>query len=163
MWSELGDCHRFSRSEQVVCHSGLDVTVDASDLRRAGGFWSRQGPATLRWACYAAAKNASHHRSPDHDYYGKVKDLRRPLATPTSRDFLGLKVGTAHFHITGLAVSSRTGVPASIRAGRPSKIDADGAPTIVGDTQSKMSSSTTPRSSSTQVTQGAPAPSSLGP
>ena len=29
MWSELGDCRRFTRSEQVVRHSGLDVTVDA--------------------------------------------------------------------------------------------------------------------------------------
>ena len=44
MWSELGDCQRFTRSEQVVRHSGLDVTVDQSDRRRAGGFLSRQGP-----------------------------------------------------------------------------------------------------------------------
>ena len=50
IWSELGDCQRFSRSEQVVRHSGLDVTVDASDRRRDGGFLSRQGPSTLRWA-----------------------------------------------------------------------------------------------------------------
>ncbi len=49
-WTELGDCRRFSRSEQVVRHSGLDVTVDASDRRRAGGHLSRQGPQTLRWA-----------------------------------------------------------------------------------------------------------------
>ena len=27
VWSELGDCRRFSRSEQVVRHTGLDVTV----------------------------------------------------------------------------------------------------------------------------------------
>ena len=40
MWSELGDCQRFTRSEQVVRHSGLDVTVDQSDRRRAGGFLS---------------------------------------------------------------------------------------------------------------------------
>jgi transposase len=45
VWSELGDCRRFSRSQQAVRHSGLDVTVDASDLRRAHGFLSRQGPA----------------------------------------------------------------------------------------------------------------------
>src|SRR5579862_8432580 len=31
IWSELGDCRRFSRSMQVVRHTGLDVTVDASD------------------------------------------------------------------------------------------------------------------------------------
>ena len=82
IWSELGDCQRFSRSEQVVRHSGLDVSVDASDLRRAGGFLSRQGPSILRWALYEAAKNASHQRSPDHDYYSKVKDqLNGKLAT----------------------------------------------------------------------------------
>ncbi|MDQ4097868.1 MAG: IS110 family transposase, partial [Actinomycetota bacterium] len=69
IWSELGDCRRFTRSLQVVRHSGLDITVDASDRRRAGGFLSRQGPETLRLALYEAAKNSSHHRSPDHQYY----------------------------------------------------------------------------------------------
>jgi Transposase IS116/IS110/IS902 family len=54
--SELGDCRRFTRSQQAVRHTGLDVTVDASDRRRAGGFLSRQGPETLRWALYEAAK-----------------------------------------------------------------------------------------------------------
>jgi transposase len=73
VWTELGDCTRFSRSEQVVRHTGLDVTVDSSDRRRAGGFISRQGPQTLRWALYEAAKNSSHHRSPDHEYYAAVK------------------------------------------------------------------------------------------
>jgi Transposase IS116/IS110/IS902 family len=56
LWSELGDCQRFGRSEQVVRHSGLDVTVDASDRRRAGGFLSRQGPQTLRWALYGGSE-----------------------------------------------------------------------------------------------------------
>ena len=73
VWSELGDCRRFSRSMQVVRHSGLDVTVDSSDRRRAGGFISRQGPQILRWALYEAAKNSSHGRSPDHAYYATVK------------------------------------------------------------------------------------------
>jgi transposase len=73
VWSELGDCRRFSRSEQAVRHTGLDVSVDASDRRRAGGFLSRQGPQTLRWALYEAAKNSSHVRSPDHDFYAAVK------------------------------------------------------------------------------------------
>jgi transposase len=73
VWSELGDCRRFSRSEQAVRHTGLDVSVDSSDRRRAGGFLSRQGPETLRWALYEAAKNSSHRRSPDHDYYAAVK------------------------------------------------------------------------------------------
>jgi transposase len=73
VWSELGDCRRFSRSEQAVRHTGLDVSVDSSDRRRAGGFLSRQGPQTLRWALYEAAKNSSHLRSPDHDFYAAVK------------------------------------------------------------------------------------------
>jgi transposase len=73
VWSELGDCRRFSRSRQVVRRTGLDVTVDSSDRRRAGGFLSRQGPATLRWALYEAAKNSSHQRSPDHAHYARLK------------------------------------------------------------------------------------------
>jgi transposase len=73
VWSELGDCRRFSRSDQAVRHTGLDVSVDASDRRRAGGFLSRQGPQTLRWALYEAAKNSSHLRSPDHGFYAAVK------------------------------------------------------------------------------------------
>ena len=64
IWSELGDCQRFHRSMQVVRHAGLDVTVDQSDRRRPGGHLSRQGPVTLRWALYEAAKNSSHRRSP---------------------------------------------------------------------------------------------------
>ena len=73
VWSELGDCRRFSRSMQVVRHTGLDVTVDASDRRRASGYLSRQGPETLRWALYEAAKNSSRHTSPDYAYYQAVK------------------------------------------------------------------------------------------
>jgi transposase len=74
VWSELGDCRRFSRSDQAVRHTGLDVAVDASDLRRAGGYLSRQGPPVLRWALVEAAINASHRRSPDHRYYSGVKE-----------------------------------------------------------------------------------------
>jgi transposase len=74
VWSELGDCRRFSRSEQVVRHSGLDVSVDSSDCHRAHGHLTRQGPPTLRWALFEAAMNASHRRSPDHAYYSQVKD-----------------------------------------------------------------------------------------
>jgi transposase len=48
VWSELGDCRRFTRSLQAVRHSGLDVKVDSSDRRRAGGYLTRQGPSTLR-------------------------------------------------------------------------------------------------------------------
>ena len=73
VWSELGDCRRFSRSQQAVRHTGLDVTVDSSDLHRAGGYLSRQGPATLRWALFEAGMCASRPRSPDHAYYTTVK------------------------------------------------------------------------------------------
>ena len=74
VWSELGDCRRFTRSQQVVRHTGLDVTVDSSDRHRAHGHLTRQGPPTLRWALFEAAMNASHQRSPDHAYYTTVKD-----------------------------------------------------------------------------------------
>jgi transposase len=73
VWSELGDCRRFSRSDQAVRHTGLDVVVDSSDLRRAGGYLSRQGPPVLRWALVEAAINASRQRSPDHGYYTQVR------------------------------------------------------------------------------------------
>ena len=72
-WAELGDCRRFSRSMQVVRHAGLDVTVHASDLHRPGGFLSREGPATLRWALFEAGKCAARRQSPDYDYYQTVK------------------------------------------------------------------------------------------
>jgi transposase len=74
VWSELGDCRRFSRSLQAVRHTGLDVSVDASDLHRAGGYLSRQGPPVLRWALVEAAINASRRGSPDHAYYTGVKE-----------------------------------------------------------------------------------------
>ena len=73
VWSELGDCRRFSRSMQVVRHTGLDVTVDSSDRHRAGGHLSRQGPETLRWALFEAGKASSRATSPDHAYYTAVK------------------------------------------------------------------------------------------
>ena len=55
------------------------------------GYLSRQGPPTLRWALFEAANNASHQRSPDHDYYTDGqgpsrrqagRDLRRPPVRP---------------------------------------------------------------------------------
>lgn len=72
-WAELGDCRRFARSEQVVRHAGLDVTVHASDRYRPGGYLSREGPPTLRWALFEAGKCASRAGSPDHTYYLDVK------------------------------------------------------------------------------------------
>lgn len=73
IWSELGDCRRFSRSMQVVRHAGLDVTVDSSDAHRARGYLSHQGPDILRWALYEAAKASSRSAAPDHAYYSSVK------------------------------------------------------------------------------------------
>jgi len=73
VWSELGDCQRFKRSRQVVRHTGLDVTVDASDTRRGGGYLSRQGPGTLRWALFEAGLCGARATSPDRDYYRSVK------------------------------------------------------------------------------------------
>lgn len=67
--AELGDCRRFSSSRQAVRYGGLDITVHASDKRRAPGHLSRQGPPTLRWALYEAAQVAPRAGSPDRDYY----------------------------------------------------------------------------------------------
>lgn len=74
IWSELGCCTRFTRSDQAVRHSGLDITVHSSDTKRAGGHLSRQGAPTLRWALYEAGKSAARATSPDRDYYRQVKD-----------------------------------------------------------------------------------------
>jgi len=73
VWAELGDCRRFSRSDQVVRHTGLDVTVDQSDQHRGRGHLSRQGPQTLRWALFEAGMAASRATSPDRAYYQAVK------------------------------------------------------------------------------------------
>ncbi|MCA1706504.1 MAG: IS110 family transposase [Actinobacteria bacterium] len=74
IWSELGDCRRFSRSDQVVRHSGLDVTVHSSDSKRSAGQLSRQGPGTLRWALYEAGKCGARATSPDYEYYRAVRE-----------------------------------------------------------------------------------------
>ena len=76
IWCELGDCRRFARSDQAVRHSGLDITVDQSDRRRAHGHLSRQGSPLLRWALFEAAKNSSRRTAPDHPYYAAVQDRR---------------------------------------------------------------------------------------
>jgi transposase len=73
VWAELGDCRRFSNSDDVVRHTRLDVTVDQSDAHRARGHLSRQGPGTLRWALFEAGMSASRATSPDRAYYQKVK------------------------------------------------------------------------------------------
>ncbi len=67
--AELGDCRRFSSSRYAVRYGGLDITVHASDRRRAPGHLSRQGPPVLRWAPYEAAQAATRPGSSDHAYY----------------------------------------------------------------------------------------------
>lgn len=71
--AELGDCQRFSSSNDAVRHAGLDVTVYESDRKRAPGHLSHQGPALLRWALFEAAQCACRRRSPDRPYYLEVK------------------------------------------------------------------------------------------
>ena len=67
--AELGDCTRFSSSREAVRYGGMDITVHASDKRRAPGHLSRQGPPALRWALYEAAQAARRKTSPDYAYY----------------------------------------------------------------------------------------------
>jgi transposase len=69
IWAELGDCRRFSHSDQVVRFAGLDVTVWSSDTKRSAGRLARQGSSELRWALFEAAKVAARQTSPDYDYY----------------------------------------------------------------------------------------------
>ena len=74
IWAELGDCRRFSSSDQAVRFAGLDVTVWSSDTKRSAGRLARQGSPELRWALFEAAKSAARQTSPDHDYYQAVRD-----------------------------------------------------------------------------------------
>lgn len=74
IWAELGDCRRFSNSDQAVRFSGLDITVYSSDNKRSPGHLARQGSPELRWALFEAAKSAARTSSPDHDCYVGVRD-----------------------------------------------------------------------------------------
>jgi transposase len=70
--AELGDCRRFSSSDNAVRHAGLDVTVYQSDDKRAPGHLSHERPELLRSALYEAAVSAARAGSPDHAYYLQV-------------------------------------------------------------------------------------------
>ncbi len=72
--AELGDCRRFTSSDDAVRHAGLDVTVYQSDSKRAAGHLSHEGPPVLRWALYEAAQQATRKTSPDHDYFLQVRE-----------------------------------------------------------------------------------------
>jgi transposase len=73
IWAELGEVARFTSSRFAVRHTGLDITVYASDGKRTPGRLARQGPPVLRWALFEAAKCAARASSPDHAYYTAVK------------------------------------------------------------------------------------------
>ncbi len=72
--AELGDCRRFTSSDDAVRHTGLDVTVYQSDSKRAPGHLSHEGPEVLRWALFEAAQSAARRSSPDHAYFGQVRE-----------------------------------------------------------------------------------------
>jgi transposase len=74
IWAELGDCRRFSTSDQAVRFSGLDITVYSSDGKGSPRRLARQGSPELRWALFEAAKSAARQGSPDHDYYVALHD-----------------------------------------------------------------------------------------
>jgi transposase len=76
IWAELGDVRRFASSDDVVRHTGPDITVHSFDARRPPGKLSRQGPPLLRWALYEAAKCAARPAAPDHACYTAARDRR---------------------------------------------------------------------------------------
>jgi transposase len=76
IWAELGDVRRFASSSDVVRHTGLDITVHSSDVKRPPGKLSRQGPELLRWALYESAKCAARPAAPDHRYYQATRGRR---------------------------------------------------------------------------------------
>ncbi len=73
IWAELGNCVRFSSSDDAVRYAGLDITVYESADKRPPGHLSRQGPEALRWALYEVAQCAARSTSPDRAYYLEVK------------------------------------------------------------------------------------------
>ncbi len=75
IWAELGDVRRFASSDNVIRHTGLDITVYSSDTKRSAAHLSRQGPQ-LRWALYEAAKCAARPAAPDYGYYTAARHRR---------------------------------------------------------------------------------------
>ena len=71
-WAFLDDTRRFTSSAQAVRHTGLDVTVYASDDKRTPGQLSHQGPPILRWALFEAGHQGSRATSPGHACYTGV-------------------------------------------------------------------------------------------
>ncbi len=88
LWAELGDCRRFSSSRDAVRHTGLDVTVHASDDERAPGH-ARRPPrrGRVRHGRRAAARGG------DHDVL-RVGGTRNDVDDDAQR-LAGLRL---HFH-----------------------------------------------------------------
>ncbi len=78
IWEELGDCRRFSNSDDAVRHAGLDVTVWSSDGKRTRGHLAKQGSPVLRWALYEASVYAARPSSPDYPYYRQLRQRLEP-------------------------------------------------------------------------------------
>jgi transposase len=95
IWEELGDCRRFSSSDDAVRHAGLDVTVWSSDGKRTRGHLAKQGPPVLRWALYEAAVYAARPTSPGHEYYCQ---LRRRLEAHLALITVARKLARRCYH-----------------------------------------------------------------
>jgi len=72
IWAEMGDTRRFSSSDDAVRHAGLDITVYASDTKRARGHLAKGRPPCAG-SLYEAAVCATRPNSPDHAYFLAVK------------------------------------------------------------------------------------------
>jgi transposase len=95
IWEELGDCRRFSSSDDAVRHAGLDVTVWSSDGKRTRGHLAKQGPPVLRWALYEAAVYAARPSSPDYPYY---RHLRQRLEAHIAFITIARKLARRCYH-----------------------------------------------------------------
>ncbi len=95
IWEELGDCGRFSSSDDAVRHAGLDVTVWSSDGKRTRGHLAKQGPPVLRWALYEAAVYSARPTSPDYAYY---RQLRQRLDAHIALITVARKLARRCFH-----------------------------------------------------------------
>ncbi len=190
IWSELGDCRRFTRSEQAVRHSGL------------GRHRRRVGSPSSSWASVAARapdvavgvvrsraqRVTTRQPRPRLLHEGERTSQRQdrgalgcPPVRPTLLSHLAQPRSRHRLRDADLSIAGHDGhglpfehhglPPRSAPAMRvPATFRADGHITLTrprsplaGDTRSRLLSPTTPRSSSTQVTQGAPTPPPTGP
>jgi transposase len=71
-WAEFGDVRRFTGSRQAVRFTGLDVTITASDGKRAAGTWPARAPRGCAGRC-TRRPCAPPATSPDHADYLAVK------------------------------------------------------------------------------------------